>query len=368
MGLLTRDIRAGRRAVAAVTAVAAVLLVLWPASEASARNRANFFGVAILETPSVTELQTMKRGGVDVVRVPVFWELVEFSPGARVWTRYDNLFAATASAGLDVLPHFHTSPSWLYSNQQRPPLARPEHLAAWSRFVADFAARYGDGGLFWTLNPTIPRRPLRDYQVWNEPNLRFFWGGKPNAKQYMRLLRATRGALRSADPRSQVITGGLFRAPRRGTGVEAVKFLNRLYRQRGARKTIDGVGLHPYAPRPPGVIDAVAAARKVMKRRKDGKGRIWVTEFGWAVGGLGLRGSPVKAKPKQQARRLKRTYRLLLKRRDLRVRRAFWFSWRDFDFDPNAKEFWIYRMGLFNLAGTPRPAWKAYARIAGGAP
>jgi hypothetical protein len=304
------------------------------------------------------------------MRVPVYWESVEPAPGAlRNWSRYDAIVGAAASSGLDVLAHLHLSPSWLYGNQQRPPLATPAHLAAWQQFTGDFARRYGPGGLFWLINPTIPKRPVTNYQLWNEPNLKFFWGGKPNARGYIRLLAATRSSLRAVDPSSLVVTGGLFRAPRKGFGMPAVKYLKALYRQPGAREVIDAVGLHPYAPRPPDVIDAVAEARRVMKRKRDASASIWITEFGWSTGGIGHKYSPVKASRKQQAARLKRTYRLLRKRGDLAIQRAFWFSWRDYDNNNSpAQDEWIYRMGLFDLAGKPRPAWFAYATVAGGTP
>lgn len=362
MGNLNRHIRLLLSAAAVATTACFA-----SAPSATAAGEA-FYGVSVLETPSPAEFQTMSRGGVDTVRLPIYWEGIERTPGARVWSRYDALFAATATAGVEVLPLLHLSPSWMNANVQRPPLGRPEDLQAWTRFAADFAARYGRGGTFWTLNPTIPARPLTAYQIWNEPNLRFFWGGRPNPKGYMRLLRAARAGLQQGDPAAHVVSGGLFREPRRGTGVSAVKFLDRMYRQPGARAAIDAVGLHPYASRPKGVVDAIAASRRVMRARKDAKTPVWVTELGWAVAGLGLRGSPVKATPRQQAQRLKRTYRLLKARSDLRVKRAFWFSWRDFDSDPNAEEFWIYHMGLFDQAGNPRPAWNAFAAAAGGIP
>jgi hypothetical protein len=339
------------------------------ASGAAAAPKEGFHGVAILETPSVAELQTMKRGGVDIVRVPIYWESVESSPGLRNWARYDQFFAATAAAGLEVAAHLHLSPSWMYANQQRPPLAAPAHLAAFQRFVRDFADRYGTGGLFWTLNPTTPYRPVTAYQLWNEPNLKFFWGGKPNPRGYIRLLRATRDALLGADTAGRIVTGGLFRAPRKGYGMPADRYLDRLYRQPGARELIDIVGLHPYAPTPREVVRGVADARRVMKARRDGSAKIWVTEFGWSVGGTQFKFSPVRANRKQQAGRLKQSYRMLQGRGKLGVARAFWFSWRDFDFNQTpAQDPWIFRMGLFDLAGKPRPAWRAYAGVAGGTP
>jgi hypothetical protein len=100
-----------------------------------------------------------------------------------------------------------------------------------------------------------------------------------------------------------------------------------------------------------------------MNRHGDGSTPIWIDEFGWTVSGAGFKFSPFRATLGQQAKRLTTTYRLLDRRPGLGVATAMWFSWRD-----GAENLWIYRMGLFNTAGQPRPAWTAFARAAGGTP
>ena len=46
------------------------------------------------------------------------------------------------------------------------------------------------------------RRPIRTWQVWSEPNLKWFWSAEPWAERYVELLRAGRArAARRADPR-----------------------------------------------------------------------------------------------------------------------------------------------------------------------
>jgi hypothetical protein len=37
-------------------------------------------------------------------------------------------------------------------------------------------------GTFWAEYPTIPKRPITTWEIWNEPNLAGFCGGKPSAK------------------------------------------------------------------------------------------------------------------------------------------------------------------------------------------
>ena len=54
--------------------------------------------------------------------------------------------------------------------------ARSASYADFGRFVAALIGRYGPEGSFWTGNPSLPKRPIEAWQLWNEPNLRGLWG------------------------------------------------------------------------------------------------------------------------------------------------------------------------------------------------
>jgi hypothetical protein len=70
------------------------------------------------------------------------------------------------------------------------------------------------------------------------------------------------------------------------------------------------------------------------------------------------------ATPEQQATRLRGTARLLLAhRRQLRLQRVDWHTWRDFTGGDN---FWDKYMGLFTADGHLKPAWIALTQITGG--
>ena len=63
--------------------------------------------------------------------------------------------------------------------------------------------RYGTGGTFWREHPDMPRLPVTDWQVWNEPNSPLFWKPKPDAAAYLELLRGFDSAARGADPQAR---------------------------------------------------------------------------------------------------------------------------------------------------------------------
>jgi hypothetical protein len=306
----------------------------------------------------------MARGGVQICKIPVYWQRVEPSAGsAPVWTTYDAIFTAAASAGVRLLPLLHGSAPWVNANFQRPPLGPAWKQAAWQHFVQEFAARYGHGGEFWRQHPLLPALPPQYWEVWNEPNLRYFWGGRPQPAKYLNLLRITSQALRAADPQALVTVGGLFQHARQGFGTPASVYLNSLYGHPGAKSYFDAVALHPYASRPSGVVQNVKLARRVMRQHHDSGTPVVITELGWAVGGAGLAQSPFRATLGQQAHRLTKAFRLLSARPSLGLNAILWFSWRD-----GLENLWIYRMGLFGLDGRPRPSWYAFARAAGGTP
>jgi len=69
--------------------------------------------------------------------------------------------------------------------------------------------RYGNAGTFWTANPDVPKVPLEQWQIWNEPNIADFWSEQPSAKAYVALLKRAAPAIRNADPRARIVLSGL---------------------------------------------------------------------------------------------------------------------------------------------------------------
>ena len=357
--------RAGGPRVRARMVLCALLLsgaaLLGPSLDSAQARPA--LGVAALDFPTASGYQRLARAGAGVCKISIFWGKVQGTANsAPNWASYDAVFNAAASAGIRVLPLLHGSAPWVNSNFERPPLGASWKVAAWQNFVRQFATRYGHNGMFWKLHPTLPYLPPDYYEVWNEPDLNYFWGGKPQPGKYVRLLKVTGSALKAADPAALVSVGGLFEHARQGFGTPASIYLNQLYRHGGA-PYFDAVGLHPYAGKPRGVVANVKRARRVMRKHHDPATPILVTEIGWTVGGLGWARSPFRAKPGQQANRLSTVFNLLGSRPGLGIAMILWYSYQD-----GPENLWIYRMGLFDRAGDARPAWTAFARAAGGTP
>jgi len=213
--------------------------------------------------------------------------------------------------------------------------------------------RYGRGGSFWRAHPELPARPIKDWQVWNEPNLKSYWGN-PNAAEYVGLLKLAHGAIKARDPNARIVLAGL---PESRFGIPMARFLRDVYRVRNARAYFDVVALHPYARDEYGVEGALVRARKVMREGRDDATPVWVTEIGWATGGPSHFTRTTSA---GQAAVLKRTYALLYSRRlRYRLGSVIWHGMRDVARPTGRSDGWGYHTGLFRVTGCPKPSWNA---------
>ena len=341
----------------------AVGLSLLSAAPASAVSR-EFFGVISLEHPSATEFNTMGRGRVGTLRTLLFWPTVEPSPGQRVWTSYDALVENAAVNGIRVMPTIFGSPGFASNRTQAPP--RGNARAAFAQFVGDAVARYGTGGTFWqqfaVKHPGIPALPMLNWQLWNEVNSPSFWSKKPSAKKYGKLLKLTAKTIRSRDPSANVVLAGLFTKPTLKRAIPIEEYLDALYKVGKIKKFFDAVAVHPYARKPKDAVKAVKLVRKILKANKDRRTPIWVTETGWATSGKKTRFTVSHAR---QAQYLERLFgALAAKAARLNVAGVIWYSLRDSNVGPD----WIYRTGLFEASGSPKPAWQSFVKFTGGSP
>jgi hypothetical protein len=343
----------------ALLSLCLALLLALPATAAAALP-GGFVGMTSEDTFSGSghyrdsSLALQRRAGVRLLRQTFDWSQIEWRPGAYDWSAHDELVLSTARNGILVLPVLFNAPAW---HSSAPAGGRatypPRSNASMAWFAAAAAARYGPGGSLWREHPEVRARPIRAWQVWNEPSLRQYWGGRPNARAYVKLLKAVGGAIKRVDRRAEIVTAGIPPSKLRGA-VPILRYVKQVYRA-GGKRYFDTLAVNSYARSAKELGKLLESVRKEMNRGKDRRARIWITEIGWCDNGPRHRfcvGSANQAKLTRTSIALMRRNRTRLKLRGFVI-----YSWRDgAPYAPNYQDQWGLHTGLVDLSGRPKPA------------
>lgn len=374
--------RTALAAAAAAAVLAAALALAAPPGALGAERLAprGFYGAswdgdATAQPLAVQDAQwgRMAAAGVESVRVIVRWAEAQPVAGEPPsFAETDRWMALGAAHGIRLLPVVVFAPRWARKSPAHAG-SPPRRAGDYAAFLAALVRRYGSSGSFWRERPDLPRLPVREWVVWNEPHLRDYWRERPWERGYVALLRAAYRAVKRADSRARIVLAGLTSG--------SWRMLERVYSRAGARRWFDVVALHPYTRRPSGILEIVSRARAVMRRNGDGRKPIWLTEFGWSAsrGKVAVEGSiaGIQTNNSGMAMQLGRAYRELVlarrrgdrRSRAGRVGRAYWYTWssaygRTHD-NPIVKLFSY--TGLEEWDGStfvPKPALAAYRRSA----
>jgi len=367
------------RRTAAVLGLLCLLAVALPSGAVAAGKPAplppaGFFGVAPQDWLTDSDAEYMRAGGIETVRWPLEWAGAQPTRnGPYQWGQLDRTLMVATRHGLRVQPFVVGTPPWLAPSSTTLPLTSPEARQEWQRFLTAAAARYGPGGEFWTEHapgrsskePPLPEpMPITEWQIWNEANF-FYFSSPATPRAYARLLRLSSPAIKAGDPEARVILSGLFGLPgkRSGGNLPAAKFLRRLYRVPGIKKSFDAVALHPYTGTVSELKQLVEEFHAVTVQNHDPV-PLYITEMGWGsqydpnvvAFERGYRG---------QARSLRKAYRYLIANRGrLNLQSVTWFTWKDI---PGSCDY-CDSVGLFGGGEgfDPKPAWRAFVGLTHG--
>jgi hypothetical protein len=259
------------------------------------------------------QLDRMVASGVESVRVVFDWAqaqpyqtwadvpspergaFVDAGGAPTDFATTDQIVRFAAQRGLAMLPVVVYAPPWdavSTGSQVQPVRDQP-----YGQYLTELIARYGPRGTFWAQNSDVAPMPIRQWQVWNEPDLTFFWSTFPFQKSFVALLKTAHDAIKGSDPGAQVVLAGL--------SDRSWHDLGSIYKVRGARSLFDMVALHPYTAQPQGVVTIAGLIRRVMDRYGDQAKPMLITELGWPSS-LGLTANTVGVATTQagQAQRL----------------------------------------------------------------
>ena len=326
---------------ACLTALIALALAALPAGAAAERSVPRGWLGVIADGPLTSggamdgEWDLMASSGAEGVRTAFYWPSAQRDGAVPPdLAHLDGIVLQAARRGLPVLPIVTGTPGWAAS-RPHDETSPPRDPRLYADFLRTLVARYGPGGSLWAEHPEVAARPIRDWQIWNEPNLTRYWTpprGQGFARGYVKLLRAAHRALRGADRGSRTILAGLPN--------ESWTALRQIYR-RGGRGSFDAVALHPYTGKPRNVVRLAELARKEMRRFKDGRKPIWITELSWpAAKGKTKNTTGFETTDRGQAQRLGEGLELLARaRKRLRIQRVFWYTWLSREGSPNSFDY-----------------------------
>lgn len=258
--------------------------------------------------------------GAETMRFTVDWHFVEPSQDSwdeGEWARYEAAYDALVGQGIRPFITVSTAPAWARDlgaptlcvgvrGCEYPP--RPEMYPEWREFVREVARRF-------------PRAAA--IEIWNEPNLTYFWKPGPEPERYAELVDQAYEPIKSENPGIQVVGGALAGAEvseRDDLGLDVKlsvrDFLERAY-PAGLAGNMDGLSVHQASQairygagsQLAKVLHPARRARKLYDTRRT---PIWISEFGLST----TEGSRVT--PSVQADAMLRAYRRVITMRDVR--------------------------------------------------
>ncbi len=231
------------------------------------------------------------------------------------WAKFDLAVRSAARRHLSVLMMLYQAPAWAEGPHR--PSSKTIDPGAWDPSPSEFAdfahaaaLRYG-GHFPDPLHPGTSLPRVRDWEIWNEPNLPYYLAAPNLVGEYRDLLNASYGAVKGVHSDNTVATGGLapvsFLPP---LSVSPLKFAADLMclRRVGTsfvrggscpdRARFDVFAHHPYTlaatPTKPAyryddvliadmgkIRDVVRAAERLHTIAPEIRHQTWVTEWGW---------------------------------------------------------------------------------------
>jgi hypothetical protein len=235
----------------------------------------------------------LQANGIRYVRQSFSWADIEPAPGAYTWDKYDAIVDALNRRGISPIAVLHRSPAWIRSPSGATAFdAPPADLAAFERFVAALASRYGDNVPF--------------IQIWDLPNRASHWGGVPaDTSGYVSMLAIGSNAARGANPNAVILLAELDPFPPEGTPSD-LEFLQGIYAAGGSAffdivaARLDGGSRTPYDRRVNAGVPSLSRAvllHDVVARSNDPTKPIWATHYGWdsQATGVGTLGESTQA-------------------------------------------------------------------------
>jgi hypothetical protein len=227
-------------------------------------------------------LSTLQTSGFVYIRQPISWATFEPADGSYDWSLLDTIVNGATAHGLTLVATIENTPGWARrASELNYADAPPSDASTLADFTTQLARRYTEN--------------LQFYQFYDRPNLSERWGGAtPSPSEYVELLAAAFGAVRTANSEAKVLLAELD--PRGSSGVlgDDFTYIQRVYDVGGAAFfdiasiQLDGGSRAP-SDRSVSTdrlnLSRAILLRDLMTDQGDQTKAIWATRYGWAASG-----------------------------------------------------------------------------------
>lgn len=332
----------------------------------------------------------MKSLGLTEARIDWEWRAVESKKGTYNWSSMDRLVSLAAKNGITIFPIVHYAPSWALSTTRMPDgvyemAPRADAFGAYAKFLAASIDRYGPNG-----KAPVSFKPIKSWQIWNEPNIKDFWGPAPDAASFVSLMKTVNKTLGTTRRQKiSLVHAGLSKSdlvflwqlwdkdPNYGNLFDVMAVHSYFFNPRGGVRAVDALDGDSPESAPMGFVGSaedggflskVFNIQLFMTLKKSPK-PIWITEIGFIAGNK----NPYAISESDQSILTGKTLSFIRDRLttapfgigargDLaaNVQKVYWFALDDYNLPQDMGSF-----GIFRFDGSVRPlanVIKSFAR------
>ncbi len=206
------------------------------------------------------DADAMAAAGMELDRADFTWSSIEYALGSYDFSWYDMLNTSLTNAGVEILALLDYG-NTLYGSDAAQHIVTTTQINAWLAFV-NATVRHFSG--------------IRQWEIWNEPNLDGFWDGTD--EEFFFLLNATAALIHSIDTTLMIVSPGIS-----GHDPDYLDSMITYIGDEHYSEWFGALAFHPYSGSDAEVVATSIAAVQAVCAQHHFHGEVWITEWGYAT-------------------------------------------------------------------------------------